>query len=149
MRKNVTEDKTIIADILDKAEVLWLALTDDQGPHCVPVNFALEDDTLFIHSGKKGRKAACLDSGAPLAFSAAVDVTLRQSDDNACDLGYLFRSVMGRGTPKVLEGKEKIHALDLITLKYAGREMPYKDKVLSVTAVYAVDMKSMTARIKE
>lgn len=149
MRKDVTEDKGVVADILDKAEVVWLALADDDGPHCVPVNFASEGDTLFIHSGKKGRKAACLDSGAPLGFSAAVDMRLKTSDDEACKLGYRFRSVMGGGTPRLLDGDEKMRALDLITLKYAGRAMPYNEKVLAVTAAYAIDIHSATARIKE
>ncbi|MGE4423516.1 MAG: pyridoxamine 5'-phosphate oxidase family protein [Pseudodesulfovibrio sp.] len=149
MRKGVTEDKAVVADILDKAEVVWLALADDHGPHCVPVNFAVQGDTLFVHSGKRGRKAACLDSGALMAFSAAVDMELKTSDDNACELGYRFRSVMGNGTPRPLDGDEKLRALDLITLKYAGRAMPYNEKVLAITAAYAIDIKSATARIKE
>ncbi|MEZ7196899.1 pyridoxamine 5'-phosphate oxidase family protein [Pseudodesulfovibrio karagichevae] len=149
MRKGVTEDKAVVADILDKAEVVWLALNDDEGPHCVPVNFAVQGDTLFVHSGKRGRKAACLDSGAAMAFSAAVDIELKTSDDNACELGYRFRSVMGNGTPRPLDGDEKLRALDLITLKYAGRSMPYNEKVLAITAAYAIDIRSATARIKE
>ena len=149
MRKGVTEDKAVAADILSRAEVLWLALADAQGPHCVPVNFAAEGDVVYVHSGQKGRKAACLDSGAPLAFSAVVDMTLKTSDDNACELGYRFRSVMGNGTPRALDGDEKRNALDLITLKYAGREMPYNEKVLAITAVYAIDVAAVTARVKE
>jgi len=149
MRKSVTEDKVAVTDILVKAQVIWLALADDGGPYCVPVNFAVEGDTLFIHSGKKGRKAACLDSGADLAFSAAVDMQLKTSDDNACKLGYRFRSVMGSGSPRALDGDEKMHALDQITLKYAGRAMPYNEKALAITAAYAIDIKSATARIKE
>ncbi|OIQ51000.1 Pyridoxamine 5'-phosphate oxidase [Pseudodesulfovibrio hydrargyri] len=149
MRKSVTEDKSVVADILDKAEVVWLALADDEGPYCVPVNFAVQGDTLFLHSGKKGRKAACLDSGAPLAFSAAVDVRFKTSDENACKLGYRFRSVMGCGVPRLLTGDEKMRALDLLTLKYAGRTMPYNEKYLPVTAAYAIDITSATARIKE
>jgi hypothetical protein len=149
MRKGVTEDMGAVAEILDRAEVIWLALADDDGPHCVPVNFAVEGETLYVHSGKKGRKAACLDSGAPLAFSAAVDMHLKTSDENACELGYRFRSVMGRGTPRALAGDEKLRALDLITLKYAGRAMPYNEKVLAVTNAYAIDIHSATARIKE
>jgi hypothetical protein len=149
MRKGVTEDKSVVAEILDKAEVIWLALADDDGPHCVPVNFAFEGDTLFVHSGRKGRKAACLDSGALLAFSAAVDMQLKPSDDNACELGYRFRSVMGNGVPRPLDGDEKMRALDLITVKYAGRAMPYNEKVLAVTVAYAIDIRSATARLKD
>ncbi|EGB16429.1 pyridoxamine 5'-phosphate oxidase-related FMN-binding protein [Pseudodesulfovibrio mercurii] len=149
MRKGVTDDKAVAADILDRAEVIWLALNDSEGPHCVPVNFAREGDTLYVHSGRKGRKAACLDSGAPLAFSAAVDMRLKTSDENACELGYRFRSVMGGGAPRALDGEDKLRALDRITLKYAGRAMPYNEKVLAVTAAYAIDITSVTARIKD
>jgi hypothetical protein len=149
MRKSVTDDKAAVADILDRADVLWLALADHDGPYCVPVNFALEGETLYIHSGKKGRKAACLDSGAPLAFSAAVDMHLKTSDENACELGYRFRSVMGTGVPRALDGDEKQHALDRLTLKYAGHEMPYNERVMATTGAYAVDIESATARIKK
>ncbi|WFS63515.1 pyridoxamine 5'-phosphate oxidase family protein [Pseudodesulfovibrio thermohalotolerans] len=148
MRKDVTQDKSVVADILDGAEVVWLALADKDGPYCVPVNFASDGDTLYIHSGMKGRKAACLDSGAPLAFSAAVDMRLKTNDENACKLGYHFRSVMGDGTPRALAGDEKMRALDRITLKYAGHKLPYNEQVLGITAVYAIAITSATARIK-
>lgn len=149
MRKSVTEDKAVIKDILDRAEVLWLALVDDQGPHCVPVNFAADGDVIYIHSGRKGRKAACLESGNAVAFSTAVDVRLRDSDaDNACDQGYHFKSVMGSGTPRLLEGDEKLRGLDAVTVKYLGRQLPYLDKVLPVTVVWAIDVREVTARVK-
>ncbi|WP_319582054.1 pyridoxamine 5'-phosphate oxidase family protein [uncultured Pseudodesulfovibrio sp.] len=149
MRKSVTEEKTVVAEILNQAEVIWLALVDADGPYSVPVNFAVQGDTLYIHSGEKGRKAACLDSGAPLAFSVAVDMSLKTSDDNACKLGYRFRSVLGNGTPRRLTGEEKMRALDLLTVKYAGRAMPYNEKALAVTVAYAIDIASATARIKD
>ena len=150
MRKSVTEDTSVIAEILHEAEVLWLALVDAQGPHCVPVNFALENDTLYIHSGKKGRKAACLDSGNSLAFSAAVDVRMREaSEQDACNQGFYFKSVMGSGTPRLLDGDEKLHGLDLITVKYLGKQLPYVDKLLPVTVVYAIDIETVSARVKE
>ena len=149
MRKGVTNNPETVADVLNRAEVLWLALADEQGPYCVPVNFALKDGVIYLHSGKKGRKAACLDSGAPLAFSAAVDVRMREGGDDACDQGYHFRSVMGTGRPRPAEGEEKMAGLDAITVKHLGRQLPYRDKVLPVTAVYAIDIDVATARIKE
>jgi len=149
MRKGLSEDSKLIKDILDKADVLWLALVDSEGPYSVPVNFGEVDGTLYIHSGKRGRKAAALDGGAPVAFSAAVDVRMRQGGDNACDQGYLFRSVMGNGTPRLVEGEEKMIGLDAISVKYLGKNMPYVEKVLAVTNVYAIDVEATTARVKE
>lgn len=149
MRKGVTDDPAIIKDIMDRAEMLWLALVDEDGPHSVPVNFALIGETIYLHSGFKGRKAAALQSGAPVAFSAAVDVHLRPGGDNACDQGYYFKSVMGRGTPRLTEGEEKMRGLDAVTVKHLGRQLPYIDKVLPKTAVFAIDIESVTARIKQ
>jgi len=149
MRKDVTDNTAVIEDILNRAEVLWLALADAEGPYCAPVNFAAGRNVIYIHSGLKGRKAACLESGAPLAFSTAVDVRRRAGGDDACDQGYHFRSVMGRGTPRRLSGDELTAGLDAITLKHLGRMLPYKENVLPITAVYAIDIESVTARVKE
>ena len=129
--------------------MLWLALTDDDGPHCVPVNFAEENGIIYIHSGRKGRKAACLNSGNRVAFSAAIDIKMKKRGENACDQSYRFKSVMGSGTPRELEGDDKMHGLDLITIKLMGRQLPYNNKMLPATAVYAIDIDTATARIKE
>lgn len=148
MRKDVTLDPAVINDILNRAEVLWLALVDGDGPCCVPVNFAVDGENIYIHSGKRGRKAAALDSGAPVGFSAAVDLEPK-TGDAACKYGYRFRSVMGTGTPRRAGGDEMRVALDAITLKYAGQLLPYEDKPLAATAAYVIHITSVSARIKE
>lgn len=149
MRKNMTEDRAVIDDILNRAEVLWLALADEDGPYSVPVNFALIGDTLYLHSGFKGRKAAILQSGAPVAFSTAVDIHMRKGGDNACDQGYYFKSVMGTGIPRLTEGDEKMAGLDAVTVKHLGEQLPYIDKMLPKTAVFAIDIQTVTARVKQ
>ncbi len=148
MRKDCTEDTQTISDILAKTDVLWLALVDEDGPHSVPVNFAEENGIIYIHSGLRGRKAACLDTGNLLAFSAAIDIHMRAGGDDACDQGYHFKSVMGNGTPRLADGDEKMHGLDLITVKHLGKQLPYNDKHIPITNVYAIDIKTATARIK-
>lgn len=149
MRQGVTDNPDSINAIFNEAEVLWLALVDDEGPHSVPVNFGIVDGIIYIHSGKKGRKAAALNSGAPVAFSTAVDIEAKVSD-MACNQGYTFRSIMGRGIPRlVTDDKEKMAALDSITLKHVGKLLPYHEKVLPMTAVYAIDIETVKGRIKE
>ena len=39
--------------------------------------------------------------------------------------------------------------LDGITVKHLGKLMPYKEKVLPITAVYAIDVETIKGRIKE
>lgn len=148
MRKGVTNDPDAIRDVCGRADVLWLALCDDEGPYCVPVNFVLVGQTLYLHSGRKGRKARILTSGRPLAFSMAVDLKLR-TGDTACKYGYRFRSVMGRGIPRIAEGDERRTGLDALVRKYAGEVLPCDERVLEITEVFAVDMDATSVRTKE
>jgi nitroimidazol reductase NimA-like FMN-containing flavoprotein (pyridoxamine 5'-phosphate oxidase superfamily) len=149
MRKGVTDNPEVINDILDRAEVLWLAIIDDEGPHSVPINFGMVDGVIYLHSGKKGRKVAAFNSGAPVAFSTVVDIEAKTSD-TACSQGYAFRSIMGRGIPRlVTDDKERMVAFDAITLKHVGKLLPYNEKLLTMTAVYAIDIETIKGRIKE
>lgn len=148
MRKGVSNNLDLIQDILAKADVLWLAFADSKGPYSVPVNFAEKNGKIYIHSGKKGRKAAALKSGTTLAFSAAVDIEPK-TGDMACNYGYNFRSVMGRGTPCLAKGDDIKKALNIITMKYAGKLLPYSEKILEATEVYIIEIESAHARIKE
>lgn len=149
MRKGITTDPETVTDILTRADTLWLAIADEQGPYSIPVNFAYVEGVIYLHSGKRGRKAAALDSGAPVAFSTAVDVRMRPGGDDACDQGYHFRSISGRGTPRLADQDEKMRGLDAITVKHLGKKRPYSEKALPITNVYAIDIDTITARIKE
>ena len=148
MRKGVSDDPQLINDILDRADILWLALVDDEGPHSVPVNFGMVDGVIYLHSGKKGRKVNALNSGSPVAFSTVVDIETKDAD-TACAQGYSFRSIMGRGIPRLVEDeKERIAGLDAVTLKHIGKLLPYNEKALAMTVIYAIDIETIKGRIK-
>lgn len=148
MKKGTTTDREVAYGILDEAEIIWLAMNDETGPYCLPVNHARKGDTLYIHSGIKGRKAEALRDGRPVAFSAAVDLDFKSSDNNACAMGYRFRSACGTAVPEELSGNALQEALDILTLKYAGKAMPYDEKALRVTTAFALTIGELTARVK-
>jgi len=153
MRKDVTDDRAIIADILDKAEFVTLALVDEDGPYSVPISHGYHDGVLYLHSSKKGRKADALrlavERGGRVAFSAATDLEMK-TGDLACQWGYKFRGVLGSGMPRFIEDEaEKRTGLGVIMKKYAGNDsFPYDSGILAKTAVIAIDVDRATARLK-
>jgi len=153
MRKDVTDDRAVVAEILNRAEYVTLALVDDEGPYSVPVNAAFEDGVLYLHSSKKGRKGLALcraaDAHARVAFSAAVDLE-KKTGELACQWGYMFRSVLGSGLVRVVEKSgDKVAALNALMRKYAGRDdFPYDEGILNKTLVIAIDVDRATARLK-
>lgn len=153
MRKDVTEDRAVVAEILQKAEYVTLALADADGPYSVPVSHAYENGVLYFHSSKVGRKAGAVklavQNATRVAFSAAIDLEPK-TGDMACDWGCKFRCVLASGAPRFVEdAQEKIAALNTLMRKYAGRDdFPYDESVLARTAVIAVDVDRATARLK-
>ena len=153
MRKDVTDERAVVVDILRRAEYVTLALVDDEGPYSVPVNAAYADGALYLHSSRKGRKAEALRramaGGARVAFSAAVDLE-RKTGELACQWGYRFRSVLGSGLVREIAPRgDKVAALNVLMRKYAGREdFPYDEGILDKTMVVAIEVDRATARLK-
>jgi len=154
MRKDVTDDPKVVAEVLGRAQYASLALTDADGLYCVPVNFAFADGMLYLHSARKGRKIEALRraaaAGTRVAFCAATDLEMK-TGEKACQWGYKFRSVLGSGTVRILDDpRETRAALGVIMRKFAGSDdFPYDDKMLAATAVVAIQVEGATARLKQ
>jgi len=153
MRKDVTTDPKAVADVLDGAEYMSLALVDDEGLYSVPVNFAFKDGVLYFHSARKGRKYEALRraeaAGVGVAFSAATDLEMK-TGEKACQWGYKFRCVLGSGRVRFVEDPaESLAGLGVIMKKYAGADsFPYDENILAKTAVVAIHVDKATARLK-
>ena len=153
MRKDVTDDPKAVADILDRAEYMNLALTDEAGLYSVPANFAYANGVVYFHSARKGRKFEALRlaeaGGVAVAFSAATDLEMK-TGEKACQWGCKFRSVLGAGRVKIVTDPGECRAgLGVIMKKYAGADtFPYDENILAKTAVIALRVESATARLK-
>ena len=148
--RRIIEDRAQALEALNKAEVIHLALCDEDGPYSVPVNFAATQDVLYLHSGVKGRKFAALRVFPHISFSAVASMRPRQGE-TACKWGYSFESVIGSGRAmEVMDPAEKCAGLRLIMEKYAGPgEYAFDERVLEVTALFAIAIEQLTLRIKE
>ncbi len=149
MRKSVQHDPALVADILDRAEVLHLALVDGDGPYCVTFTSPLHARPINSHPAPGAPTPRALGTGAPVAFAAEVDLEIKRGE-RACQWGWRFRGVHGRGLPRFVDDPgEKRRGLGLIMRKYAGSDdFPYDEKILAQTAVVAIDIEEATARLK-
>ena len=79
-------DQAAIQAILDKAQVLHLAMIDGDRPYVVPMHYGytLENGrlTLYLHSAKEGRKLDILSKNSAVAFVLETDGYT--SFSNAC-----------------------------------------------------------------
>ncbi|MGE4552606.1 MAG: pyridoxamine 5'-phosphate oxidase family protein [Desulfovibrionaceae bacterium] len=149
MRKGITDDFAAAAAVLDQCDVLHLAFADAAGPHAVPVNFARRGRTILIHSSFKGRKAEALSAGAAVAVSAVARAELR-TGEKACQYGYRFASAVGHGRARRVDGEaERRAALELIIQRYAKGLPPVDEAILAKTALFAIDLDDLCARVRD
>jgi len=137
--KEITNIREIEA-IIHKAEVCRLGLAVDNTPYIVPVFFGYENNCLYIHCAREGRKMDMIRQNNNVCFEMEVDTEITNRDKPACQWSSTYRSVIGWGSAFILENdEEKKQALDVIMRHYSHRtSFEYKKKPVEEVAVIKI-----------
>lgn len=140
-------DRSIIENILERAEICRVAMCDENMPYIVPMNFGYKDGCLYLHSAVEGRKIEILKKNQNVCFEVEAECESVKAD-LPCEWSMKYQSVIGFGKVHFLEETEqKINGLDVIVEKYTGRPYTnYTEDVLKRLAVIRVDIESVTGK---
>jgi uncharacterized protein len=153
IRKNMRRsDKEItdcqeIAAIMERAAVCRIALSDDDCPYIIPVNFVVRNNHLYFHSARAGRKIDILRKNNQVCFEIDIDIETAKGEV-PCFWGTRYLSVIGFGRAFFLEKtNEKKKVLNYFMGKYAGlKDFSYKPEALEKVAVLSVKMENITGK---
>lgn len=134
--------------LLRSGEYGFLAMASAEGGYGIPVSYAAENDTIYIHCAPEGRKLRALEHDDRVTF-CVVGATCVQPEK----FTTAYESVMVHGRARVVESDdERRHALRLIAAKYspqyAETGAKYIEKSFFRTAVIAVDGESFSGKAK-
>ena len=123
-KKQEITDQNEIFEIIQKAEICRLGLAVDNTPYIVPVNYGYEDNCLYIHCAKEGRKIDMIRKNNTVCFEMDVDTVLfKTDDDSACKCGTTYRSIIGYGKASIVEDfDQKKKALDILMKHYSSKD---------------------------
>ena len=146
-------DETAIRAILDKAQVLHLAMIDGARPYVVPMNYgyvlAAGRLTLYLHGAKEGRKLDVLQQNDRVAFVLETDVSPVSGGDIPCKYGEAYASVMGEGRAVLLtDSAEKMAALSILMKTQTGRDFAFTPAMTDAVAVLRLDVDNFTAKAR-
>ena len=143
--KEIT-DKTAMESIILKSSVCRLAFSEKNRPYIVPLCFGYEDDTLYFHSAREGRKLDILRKNNMVCFEFDIDNEIVEADD-ACAWGMKFQSVIGFGRGSIIDDIEsKRKALNIIMQQYSRNSYEYPDKAVKKIVVIKVEIEHMTGK---
>ena len=144
-------DETAIRAILDKAQVLHLAMIDGDRPYVVPLHYgySLIDGrlTLYLHSAKEGRKLDVLQKNGRVSFVLETDVSSISGGEIPCKYGAAYASVMGEGKAVFLtDPAKKAAGLQILMKIQTGREFTITEAMTESVAVLRVDVETYSAK---
>ncbi len=154
------KDRNIIDDILASAQYGTLALSEDDIPYSVPVNFVHQGDVIYFHGSLKGRKAEMISKNPYCSFSVVEPYSMIQSyfsstEGLACPATHFFRSVSTQGKVEIIsEYDEKVLALELLMqkLQSEGKYTPMSDeayeKTINITQVFKILISDIKGKVK-
>ena len=155
MRRNDREitDNKLIKDFISAEKIIRIGFFDNGEVYIVPINYGFTETdgkyTFYFHGAMAGRKYKLTESKPTVGFEIDGRYELI-SADTACGHSARFMSVLGTGVLSLIDGAgEKKSALEYVMKQAAGRSgLEYDDEVLSRTAVFRLEVKTMSCKAK-
>lgn len=144
--KEIKDQKEIIS-ILNRAKVCRIALSDNNIPYIIPINYGYKNNYLFFHSAPEGKKINILKKNNNICFEVDIDHELIISEA-ACSSSMKYRSVIGLGKAEIIENfQEKKDALDIIITHYFPNFKPeYKESQVNKLSIIKIKIENMTGK---
>lgn len=155
MRRSDKEikDPEILHEILNQSEVCRIALCDGEKPYLVPMNFAYNENRLYLHSATSGRKIDIIKKNNSICFQMDIKTQMVRSE-NPCNWGMKYLSVIGSGKAHLIDDiSGKKEALDIIMAKYSQKSIEsdeklfeYSENSLNNVRVIRVEVEEITGK---
>lgn len=151
-REREVTDPAAIREILDKSQVVNIAMIDGDEPYLVPMNYGytMEDGklTLYVHGATMGRKLDVLRANPKVFVELDCD-RMPFEGKVACQYGMIYSSIMGKGRAVILEDpKEKMDALSILMKTQTGKDFTFNERLVSIVSVIRIDVEAYTAKAR-
>ena len=118
--KEIT-DFNVIESILKRNYICRIALSEDNIPYIIPMNYGYKNYTLVFHSAKEGKKIDIIRNNPEACFEITENIKIIESDE-ACSFGTRYRSVFGRGKMEIIDDESmKIEGLNVLMKQHSGK----------------------------
>jgi len=153
IREYANYDMRAVHTILDSAFVGHVGFVQDEQPFVIPMLYAREGSTLYLHGARKARIVKQLASGAPICMNVTlVDgiVVARSAFHSSMN----YRSAVVFGSGRLLENDAEIlHALEIVSEHvFPGRWKELRApsaREIAMTGVVAIDIDSASAKVAD
>ncbi len=118
-REKEITDYHEIEDILSKAEIMHVGLSDKGIPYVVPLCFGYHDRKIYFHGSPGGKKSGIIEHHNVASFSCVSYFKIHEEAD-PCSWSMEYRSAIGFGRVRVIYSAEEKQAALACIMKHYG-----------------------------
>ncbi len=145
--QNEIHDKNEIIKFLSETNICRVAFFGNDYPYVVPVHFVFNDDCIYFHCAKEGKKINLIKQNPKVCFEADKEIAIIPNK-KACRWSSDFISVIAFGKASFLENNsEKEKALSLLLKKFSGRsDWEFSKENIEEVSVVKIEIFEITGK---
>ena len=149
MRTVIIENREEIDAVIRACKTCFLAMSVNDMPYVLPMNFALEGDTVILHSAQEGRLWESILKNPQVSINWTLGEELAWQDVRVgCSYRVKSKSVIVEGKVELVEDyEEKYRCLKVLMRQYSDREFKFGKPSVKNVGVIKVHIEEISAKI--
>ncbi|MDP3435601.1 MAG: pyridoxamine 5'-phosphate oxidase family protein [Bacteroidota bacterium] len=148
MRTHFITERNEIDAILKKCKTCYVAMSIDDEPYVLPMNFAMDGDNVILHSAQHGRMWETIKKNPKVCINWTLGEEIAWQDVQVgCSYRVKSKSVNIEGTAEIIEDDvEKERLFKQFMTQYS--DLPFKFSAPSIrnVGVFIVPISKITAK---
>mgnify|MGYP000907114788 CR=1 FL=1 len=148
MRTLTITDRKKIDEIIRQCKICYVSMSADNVPYVLPMNFALNGDTVVLHSGKNGRMWDILHKNPAVCINWTIGDEIAWQDIRiACSYTIKSFSVLAEGLVEFTDSyEEKERCLSLFMAQYSSREFKFNSPSVKNVGIIKVHVNQFSCK---
>ena len=148
MRTLFIQNREEIDAVIRSCKTCWLAMSDNNFPYVLPMNFALEGDSVILHSAQSGRMWETLKNNPQVCINWNVGEDLAWQDVKVgCSYRVKSKSVLVEGKVEFIDDfDEKTRCLLLLMGQYSDREFKFSRPAVENVGILKVKIEKISGK---
>ncbi len=148
MRTLFIEDRNEINKIIRACKTCFLAMSGNGQPYVLPMNFALEDNCVILHSAPEGRMWETIKANPKVCINWTLGENLAWQDVRVgCSYRVKSKSVLVEGEVEFIDNfDERYRCMKLLMAQYSDHEFKFGTPAINNVGVLKVRIDKITAK---
>jgi nitroimidazol reductase NimA-like FMN-containing flavoprotein (pyridoxamine 5'-phosphate oxidase superfamily) len=148
MRTLFIENREEINKLIRTCKTCYLAMSENDRPYVLPMNFALDGNTVILHSAQFGRMWDTLKKNSKVCINWTLGEELAWQDERVgCSYRVKSKSAIVEGNVEIVnEYDEKVRCLELLMAQYSDREFKFNAPAVKNVGIIKVKIQHISAK---